>query len=116
MLRSVGFPQEHWGDTEGFSSGERQEQMCVSHGSQAAASDVHPKGASWRLETGHDFREIRMAWMQLTAGRGQGHLIFVRSRQVIRCDNSQHAGLGNWRLVVPFAGEGTGLVWHKICI
>lgn len=114
MLRSVGFPQEPWGDTEGFSAGERQEQICVSHGSQAAVSDVHVRGASWRLETGHDFREMIMAWMQLTAVRGKGHLIFVRSRQVIRCDNSQHAGLGNWRLAVPFAGERARLVWDKI--
>lgn len=88
--------------------------MCVAHGSQAAASTVYLRGASWRLETGHDFREIIMAWMRLTAGRGQGHLLFVRSRRVIRCDNSQPAGLGNWRLVVPFTGERAGLVWHKI--
>ena len=59
------------GDTEGFAAGERQEETCVSHGSQAAASDVYPRGASWSPETGHDFREIIMAWRQLMAVRGE---------------------------------------------
>lgn len=69
MLMSGGFRQERWGDTEGFAAGERQEQTCVSRGSQAAASDVDPRGASWSPET--DFREIIMAWRQLMAVRGE---------------------------------------------
>lgn len=71
MLRSVGFPREPWGDTEGFSVGDRQEQMCISRGSQAAASALHPRGAPWRLETGGDYRVIIMAWAKLTAIRGK---------------------------------------------
>lgn len=45
--------------------------MCVSRGSQAAASALHPRGAPWRLETGGDYRVIIMAWAKLTAIRGK---------------------------------------------